>query len=194
MDKSELGKFQTALATIAETMGGSLTDERVLIYFDALCDLPLREIQSACKRAIREMKFFPKPVELRELTSEANAVEQRAESAWLTLLKIMDHEPYNVTIIVRDPVLASTIRSLGGPVVIWNEPDFAKFSRKRFGETYRTHLSGEPRESRPFNLAEYPRSITRIFDCEYAGEIATIESQPESSPFIAELALQKRIN
>lgn len=44
-------------------------------YLMALDDLTLCDIQTACKRAIKSSKFFPKPAELRELVESDGMYE-----------------------------------------------------------------------------------------------------------------------
>jgi hypothetical protein len=56
-----------ALAMLAEVFGESLTPARLAVYDQALDDLAAPDIKTACDRALRECKYFPRPAELREL-------------------------------------------------------------------------------------------------------------------------------
>ena len=67
----------------------TLTAERVAVYWDALCDLPLTSIAAACQHAARhwqpsaEERTFPRPATLRQYAREykLGQLEQAAQQA-----------------------------------------------------------------------------------------------------------------
>jgi hypothetical protein len=75
---------------LGEAFGEGLTAERLAIYVRALGDIPRDRLHQAIQRAIRELKWFPKVAELRELAStilEANSNRPGPEEAWARMPK-----------------------------------------------------------------------------------------------------------
>jgi hypothetical protein len=72
--------FLRNLSVLAETLGETVTTGRLVGYAVALEDVPAECIQIGLERAMRECKFFPKPVELREL-GEQSPKWKRAQEA-----------------------------------------------------------------------------------------------------------------
>jgi hypothetical protein len=72
------------LTGLAEAFGEQLTLERVEIYVSALVDIPQDRLQVAFRRALYELKFFPKVAELRELSGSSAEDEKmvEAQAAW----------------------------------------------------------------------------------------------------------------
>jgi hypothetical protein len=73
------------LTILAEAMGESLTPSRLEIYLTDLADLSREQLEMACWRARRELRFFPKIAELREFAGAlSSAVDDRPdpELAW----------------------------------------------------------------------------------------------------------------
>jgi hypothetical protein len=73
------------LTILAEAMGESLSRARLQIYAADLADLEKSQLETAFGRARRELKFFPKIAELRDLAGVAAAKDTRnveAEAAW----------------------------------------------------------------------------------------------------------------
>lgn len=80
MTEQDRKDFNVALATLATLFEKALSKPLMDAYFDALTDLPLDSIRTAFQRVMASSKFFPKPVEIRELI-EGNA-DDRANRAW----------------------------------------------------------------------------------------------------------------
>src|SRR5438874_9680179 len=83
--KAEL--LMEQLTIVAEAMAEPLTASRLQIYANDLSDLSEEQIMVACLRARRELKFFPKIAELRELVgatpgSQVDDGRPGAETAW----------------------------------------------------------------------------------------------------------------
>ena len=60
--------FATELTALAEVFGETVSETKLRGYFLALALLPLVAIRAGCREAMAESKFFPKPVELRDLS------------------------------------------------------------------------------------------------------------------------------
>jgi hypothetical protein len=79
-----LAKTTQQLIALATAFRETLTPECLAIYVESLSDLSDDQVRQAVGRAIRELKFFPRVAELRELAGAA-AKDQRtveAEAAW----------------------------------------------------------------------------------------------------------------
>lgn len=83
MTNTDAARFAQCLAVLSETFNESISDLRAEAYFLALSDLDIEDIEGAVKDAIRTLRFFPKPVELRDLI--LGSAQQNAEEAWHTL-------------------------------------------------------------------------------------------------------------
>jgi hypothetical protein len=72
------------LTILAEAFGEPLTQERAEIYVSGLLDVPQERLKASFRRALRELKFFPKLAELRELSGSSAEEEKRveAQAAW----------------------------------------------------------------------------------------------------------------
>jgi len=83
MTPNDQSQFIRLLRTLAEVYDRKLTDGVVELYLSVLRDLSIEQLTRACDVASRECKFFPKPVELRELVQDS--ATERAERAWWSL-------------------------------------------------------------------------------------------------------------
>jgi hypothetical protein len=109
--------FSTLLVGLAEVFDVTLTPTRTELYFRALEDLPLQDVQAAASRAMRECRFFPKPAELRDFAGEST--EERGQMAWLELLEAFQHG-YAGCDMPDDPITESLVR------VYWGDADRAR--------------------------------------------------------------------
>ena len=65
---SDREAFITQLSLVAETLSEAVSTARYMAYFEALKDLPWESLRRAMEAGIsRSWKFFPKPMEIREL-------------------------------------------------------------------------------------------------------------------------------
>jgi len=80
MNKSD---FATRLAALGVTFDKPVTTELAEIYYRALSTVPDDRLDIGFQRAITELRFFPKPAELRELSGcGAVAIEGQAFTEW----------------------------------------------------------------------------------------------------------------
>ena len=124
MTRHDAPAFSTLLSGLAETFDAPLTATRTELYFRALEDLPLVTIQTAAGRAIRECRFFPKPVELRELAGQDD--QTAAELAWLALLEAFQDGYAGVTL-PEDPITRALVRVYWGSAT--KARDWWRFAR-----------------------------------------------------------------
>ena len=118
------------LLAMAEVFREPLTAELLAMYVESLTDLSDEQIRVCVGRAIRELKWFPKPAELRELVSYNPEEEQDAEAraAWDVVVdftdKYIQSDPQGCYVVdqgvrrVPPPVLSQrildTVRRTGG--------------------------------------------------------------------------------
>ena len=95
MTNQDRAAFGRMLYALGDTFNEPVTDLRVEAYFDALRDLSIGDVLTAGRLAIREARFFPRPVEIRELI--AGKVEDRAELAWAAVQREVRRVGYTGT-------------------------------------------------------------------------------------------------
>ena len=88
-DGTAFGRMMFALG---DTFHEPVSELRVEAYFDALRDLPVEDVLAAGRRAIAESRFFPRPVELREMI--AGSADDQAEMAWMAMRAIVQRFGY----------------------------------------------------------------------------------------------------
>lgn len=72
--------FAEGMFMLGETFNEPISDVKVEAYFQALLNYDIGEVTIAIQGALRNCKFFPRPVELRELID--GSTEDAAEQAW----------------------------------------------------------------------------------------------------------------
>jgi hypothetical protein len=148
-----------ALTILAEGLAEPMTPARLKIYIGDLADLERSQLEIAFARARRELKFFPRIAELRELAGQG-AIQQadsEVRKAWDVVTKFVDkyvsNDPhgnfgpqfgwYSNYPKLSDRIL-DTVRRTGGWKVYacMTEEDFP-FSQKRFFEEYQAWTAVE---------------------------------------------------
>ena len=84
MTEQDRPKLAEALAVLSETFGVPLSAVKVRAYFEALRDLPIAEVLTGCQVCLRTLRYFPKPVEVREAV--VGSAEDQADLAWAQVL------------------------------------------------------------------------------------------------------------
>lgn len=188
-DKQE---FRAILAGLAEiytpTRPMSLVAQR--LYFQALSDLSLAQVRSAATTALSESgrTFMPRPGELRKL-----AVGDRAEMAWLEVMKAVRHVGDYGSPKWTDPVIAHAVNATGGWARLCesSDDDFHIWIRKRFIEEYdRLAVSKDQLTNMHLpGIHECNGSPVRpkLIRCEYCKSILGIEHQREPLAVVKKL-------
>lgn len=104
--------FAEAMHAMAETFNEPMSDIRAEAYFDALRDLPMGRVNAAVRLALRTCRFFPKPVELRELVE--GSADQRADFAWGEVLEQIRRVGYMGSPTFTDPAISDTVCQVWG--------------------------------------------------------------------------------
>lgn len=72
-------RFQAMMASLGDVFTRIISPQTTDLYWAALKDLAIEEIEAAAQSAIRHAKHFPKPGELRELRNQRQATAPRSE-------------------------------------------------------------------------------------------------------------------
>lgn len=67
MKPEDRERFAVAMAKTAVALKGEMSEIAGEVYWEALEDLGIGELEAACLRARKELEFFPVPSKLREL-------------------------------------------------------------------------------------------------------------------------------
>lgn len=85
MTSQDVKAFSAVIGVLAEALNEPMSPVRIKAYFEDLADFDLERVCAALRQARRTCKFFPKPVELRELIE--GTAEDAAEQAWGAVLR-----------------------------------------------------------------------------------------------------------
>ena len=135
--------FMALLRALFETFGVQPTQGQILGYRMALDGLDVADVEQGIGRAIRELKFMPKPAELRELAGVMPA-PTRAILAWGAVKKAVHALSAYGSPDFDDPVINATTRNMGGWVRLCGRDasEFDTWVRKDFERIYVSMLTG----------------------------------------------------
>jgi hypothetical protein len=111
MVKTDRKRFLNAFGTLCVTFDKAASNILMDIYFNALIQFTIEQVETAISEAIGTLKFFPKPAELIQLCKgPQGSSEDKALSAWSKLMGSLEAgaPPIN------DPCITKTISTLGG--------------------------------------------------------------------------------
>lgn len=136
-------RFQIAICGLWQTfnpVGQPLPIETQRAYLMALGDLGIDAVESAMMRAMRSLKWFPKPVEIRDLCGLSDAAG--VHRAWSKLQHAMVRYGCYDVITFADPALSATVKAMGGMRHLASMPikEFETFGWHRFKECYQSML------------------------------------------------------
>lgn len=172
---SDKTAFAEIMAGLAITFSADANRVLLQSYWAALQDLELADVRRAAGRALRELKFFPKPVELREL-SGALSLDDRAAVAWGAFAKAAACVGAYSSVAFDDPLIHATVRNLGGWQALCAKPkeDFDVWVRKDFERTYAALAAAgvTAEQSAPLAGSHELHNGARGFACEAPARIA----------------------
>lgn len=145
--KKNKAEMMSILLPLSELFGKTVSKAVWAIYYETLKDIPNERIRAAANKAATTLKFFPKPVEIRELAGMGEPggnLELMAGMAWgLVRERISNGSPYDS--VNFGPLVNGVLESMGGWVYLtelsrdelvkWRSKDFVKLyiSRARGG-------------------------------------------------------------
>ena len=104
--------FAEAMLALGETFNEPVSPIRTEAYFDALRDLTIAQVNGGARLAIRACRFFPKPVELRELIE--GTPDGHADAGWAELIREVRRVGYLGTPAFTDDRTARAIKETWG--------------------------------------------------------------------------------
>lgn len=111
MTEHDREPFAEALMALGEAFNEPVSTVRAEGYFDALQEFTLAQVNTGARLALRTCRFFPKPVELRELIE--GDVTAAADAAWGAVLEQIRRVGYMGTPTLDDRTLRA-VRELWG--------------------------------------------------------------------------------
>lgn len=84
MNELDRKHFAEAMVILGETFNEPVSEVRIEAYFSALSDLPMAAVGAAVRSAVRTLRFFPKPVEIREMV--LGSPSDNADAAWAEVM------------------------------------------------------------------------------------------------------------
>lgn len=114
METVDRAEFARAFAILADTFDAQVSSVRIGAYFDALSDLPLEAVLRAMRDATSSLRFFPKPVELRELAGYGAPDAGVVEAALLEHLRSLGGDRR----MPDDPFLRLVVERMGGLLTV----------------------------------------------------------------------------
>lgn len=112
MNETDRPAFARALFVLGETFNEPISDLRAEGYFDAMKDFALAEASAAIRVALRTCKFFPKPVELREMVE--GDVDANADQGWAEVIREVRRVGYTGVPIFTDQNALGALRDVWG--------------------------------------------------------------------------------
>jgi len=141
MTTDDAPRFASDLGALGEALDTPLSESRITLYFRALEDFPLDAVEAAIGTAIRACRYFPKPVELRELIAGSPA--DRPGLAWTRVLAAIRHHGGNVSVDFGDLVAHYVIEHVMGGweklALLPADPQEQRFTEAQFVKAYALH-------------------------------------------------------
>lgn len=128
-------KFIALMAMLSENFGQKNTKLKIELYFNALKDFTIGQVEKAVYQAVKTLRFFPKVAELRELIEGDR--QSRALLAWRKAIDTRDY--YYGANFIDDPIIPYCIRELFGTYMQFCEKTIEelKWEEKRFLDLYK---------------------------------------------------------
>lgn len=136
------GRFATLMSTVCAAHRVEATEALLEAYWIALQGVSDDAFAIGAARAVRDCRWMPKPIELRELCGEETA-EMRAVLAFEHVRRALFSPGTYASVRFDDPAITATIRALGGWVKLGqqSEDEFQKWTRKEFFRLYEAYSS-----------------------------------------------------
>tara|TARA_R110000851_G_scaffold200970_1_gene352134 strand:- start:900 stop:1463 length:564 start_codon:yes stop_codon:yes gene_type:complete len=160
MNKSDEVEFAKTLQLAAIAYDREVDMETTLVYLEFLGDYSIEQIKTAvkahCKGTGVESKFFPKvadiTAQIHGSKKEVEQIEQdKAEIAWLTILKAIRLTGGSRVPTFKDPVMASCVGVMGWQTLCLTDKDKMVWKQQKFVEHYQS-FSKRPLEQLPYSI------------------------------------------
>lgn len=139
MTDADKKQFAGLLGALGEIFGQEVSKPKLKLYFAALRDLTIEQIERATEQIAGSAKFFPRPVEIREAVE--GSIQDRAAVAWQTFLGLCERSGYP-SLQIADGALRFAIEEMGGyreavAKVNGASPEMARAYQKSFEQFYK---------------------------------------------------------
>lgn len=143
MQQSDKPEFLATIATIGAMLQVEVSKETAIAYWSLLQDLELGAFKRAATKLMNTSRFFPKPVDFRELIEDD--VASQAEQAWAVVTRLVKN---SAAAEHPDPRAEKAIASIGGWAVLGGMADreFHAFARRDFIDAYRGASKADERQ------------------------------------------------
>ena len=143
MNDQEMTRLSNLLIATSGLYGTNLSPGAILLYLESLKDLDYKDVSNAMSDHIRESRFFPKPAEIIDRIKPALNKTDKANTAWLQLLKAKrDHGYYN-SVVFDDVVIPQCVRAMGGWLKV-SDRDADTWMHKEFVGLYESYSKCQP--------------------------------------------------
>ena len=145
MNENDFEQFANSIGTLAELHNKKLSPLLSKAYFKAIASFTIEEVTNAVERAILELKFFPKPVELIEfITGKGGDLADIAEVEASKVINAMRDIGAYSTVVFDDPVTMAVIKQgFGGWIKLCADSMEAdnKWFRIEFVKLYKAYAN-----------------------------------------------------
>jgi hypothetical protein len=149
METAKPRTFAATMVALFALYDREATDELMDLYRDALDGLTPEQLQQGVSRAIRELKWLPKPAEIRELAgiSGPRVLARQIADAWEAVCKAMRQHDYT-TSVDFGPLVNAVLRNMGGwsgdtGACHWTIAEIETWKRKEFERLYEAFAAGD---------------------------------------------------
>jgi len=159
-EKEQKLRFAAIMESLGVVYQQQMSKELLKMYWMALQDVHLDQLEQAAAAHVATSQWFPKPCDLRSANPEADAVR-----AWDSAIAAIHHHGMYRHVDFEDQVVNATIRHLGGwPEFCSMDPKDESWIRKEFAKTYQALAkAGTSREqAAPLPGISEANQVTRV--------------------------------
>ena len=142
MTEKDFKRFSSALGTLAEIHDKKMSPTFIKTYFSSLSKHPIENVEAAISESISNNRFFPKPVELKELiTGGQPQIEDTALVEANQVIAHLQRHGAHVSPVLEDPI-TKYLMTRRWPYQKWASQMLdaeLKWWEKEFCDAYRAH-------------------------------------------------------
>lgn len=141
MEKADNKRFAQVMTGLSVAFDKEVSATLMEIYFNALSDIPIELVEKAAMTLHRSARFFPKPVEFREICE--GTFEEQIQNAWNLLNKAYRKAGEMDSVCFQDHALAyAVLKTFTTWTNCANElynlkDEMLAFKKKEFGKNYK---------------------------------------------------------
>jgi hypothetical protein len=142
MTAGDAPRFTAGLMALAELCETPMPETKLALYFKALADLSIEQVEAAVEILARTSCHYgmPKPVHIRE--AALGSPQDVAVLAWERVLTALRHHGGYVSVDFQDPIIHRVVEDLGGWVKLCDLPSDPKeqaYRMQDFMKLYRVY-------------------------------------------------------